>query len=45
MSRSSMKIIGNKNNANGLELMEWSNKMDLIALASDTGMKNHKADN
>jgi hypothetical protein len=39
MNRSSMKLIeGNKNNPNSIELMEWSNKMDLIALANDSGM-------
>lgn len=44
MNRSSMKLIGNKTNANCVELMEWSNKMDLIALATDTGMKYNQAD-
>ena len=44
MNRSSMKLIGNKNNANSIELMEWSNKMDLIALASDTGKSSYQAD-
>lgn len=40
-----MKLIeGNKSNPNAIELMEWSNKMDLIALASDTGKRNHQAD-
>ncbi|CRL00332.1 CLUMA_CG013605, isoform A [Clunio marinus] len=38
MNRSTMKLIGNKkNNRNCIEFMEWSNKMDLIALISDTG--------
>lgn len=39
-----MKLIGNKNNANCIELMEWSNKMDLIALANDTGTSVNQAD-
>lgn len=44
MNRSSMKMIGNKNNSNSIELMEWSNKMDLIALANDTGKWNNQTD-
>lgn len=44
MIRSSMKLIGNKNNPNCIHLMEWSNKMDLIALASDTGKCLYQAD-
>jgi hypothetical protein len=40
MIRTSMKLIGNRNNPNSLNgVMEWSNKMDLIALASETGKK------
>lgn len=44
MNRSSMKLIGNKNNPNCVELMEWSQNMDLLALATDTGMWDTKAD-
>jgi hypothetical protein len=34
----SMKLIGNRNNSNCIYEMHWSDKMDLIALACDTGM-------
>ena len=34
----SMRLIGNKNTQINVELMEWSHKMDLIALANDAGM-------
>lgn len=45
MNRSSMKLIGgNKTNSNCVELMEWSNKMDLIALVTETGMQKCQAD-
>jgi hypothetical protein len=38
MIRTSMKLIGNRNNPKTLNgVMEWSNKMDLIALASENG--------
>ncbi|KAL7019120.1 hypothetical protein ACKWTF_011019 [Chironomus riparius] len=33
----SMKLIGNRNNPNCIYDMQWSNKMDLIALVSETG--------
>ncbi|KAG5671797.1 hypothetical protein PVAND_001973 [Polypedilum vanderplanki] len=33
----SMKLIGNRNNPNCIQEMQWSNKMDLIALVNDTG--------
>lgn len=32
-----MKLIGNRNNPNCIYDMQWSNKMDLIALVSETG--------
>jgi hypothetical protein len=32
-----IKMLSQKNNQNVVSIMEWSNKMDLIALASDTG--------
>ncbi|CAO1420803.1 unnamed protein product [Diamesa serratosioi] len=32
-----MRLIGNKNTQINVELMEWSHKMDLIALANDAG--------
>lgn len=32
-----MKLIGNRNNPNCIHEMQWNNKMDLIALASETG--------
>lgn len=33
----SMKLIGNRNNPNCINEMQWNNKMDLIALAHETG--------
>lgn len=33
----SMKLIGNRNNPNCIHQMQWNNKMDLIALAHETG--------
>lgn len=33
----SMKLIGNRNNPCCIHEMQWSNKMDLIALVSETG--------
>jgi hypothetical protein len=36
----SMKLIGNRNNANCIHAMQWSNKMDLIALVNETGIVN-----
>lgn len=32
-----MKLIGNRNNSNCIQEMQWNNKMDLIALAHETG--------
>lgn len=38
MNRNSMKLIGNRNNHNSLNgVMQWSNKIDLIAVATETG--------
>ena len=38
----SMKLIGNRNNPNCIHQMQWNNKMDLIALAHETGKDNFK---
>lgn len=33
----SMKLLGSKNNPNCIHEMQWNHKIDLIALASETG--------
>lgn len=34
----SMKLLGNKNAQFNIEIMEWSDKMDLLAIANEKGI-------
>lgn len=39
---SAMKQISSRNVGFKIELMEWSDKMDLIAISTDKGLSNQK---